>query len=187
MKSFRRINETEQGIIRNSLGKISNTALSALAKSNNELYISESSSSKRYFYPRVYLLPNSLSEIINRSKSIIYSAGLFFGFIKKGKFLISLEGAFSLHERDGFTEEHQIYVNEKGEKSVLYGNKILKNMILKTPSNLKKNSFVLIFNALNELIAIGQTQVDDETIHNLENDGIVALNLVDKGYYLRKQ
>lgn len=187
VNSFRRINQTEQEMISSSVGKISHIALSGLAKSNRELYIAESSSNERYFYPRIFLVPDNLLELVNRSESIIYSAGLYFGFIKKGKFLISLEGALFLHEQDCFSKEQQIQVNEKGEKSVLYGNKILKSMISSIPPNLKKNTFILVFNGLNELIAIGQTQVDGETIQNLDSDGIIALNLVDKGYYLRKQ
>jgi ribosome biogenesis protein Nip4 len=187
VKSFRRTNEIEQEIIRSSLGKISKVALSALAKSNHELYIAERSSRERYFYPKIFLIPNNLSELVSRSKSIVYSAGLYFGFIKKGEFLISLEGTFFLHERGCFSKEQHIHVNEKGEKSILYGNKVLKSMISSVPPNLKKNTFILVFNGQNEFIAIGQTQVDGETIQSLDNGDIIALNLVDKGYYLRKQ
>ena len=187
VKTFRRINETEQEIIHSSIEKISNAALSALAKCNHELYIAESSSSERYFFPRIYLVPNNLSELINASKNIINSAGLYFGFIKKGKFLISMEGAEFLHELNYFSEAQQIQLNKKGERSILYGNDVLKSMISRAPTELKKDSFILVFNELNELIAIGQSQVDGEKIQNLDKNDIIALNLVDKGYYLRKK
>ena len=186
-KTFRRINETEQGMIHVSLGKISDIAISALAESNHELFISESPSRERYRFPLIYIVPNNLIDLLDRSKSNIYSAGLYFGFIKKGKFLISLEGVNFLHEIDCFSEGQQVHVNKEGEKSVLYGNKISKKMISKVPPNLKKNKFILIFNALNELIAIGQSQVDSGIIQSLDKNAIIALNLVDKGYYLRKQ
>ena len=186
-KTFRRINETEQGMIHASIGKISDIAISALAESNHELFISESSSRERYFFPLIYLVPNNLLELLDRSKRSIYSGGLYFGFIKKGQFLLSLEGASFLHELECFSGEQQVHVNKEGEKSVLYGNKITKKMILKVPQNLMKNKFILIFNVLNELIAIGQSQVEGRLIQNLDNNGVIALNLVDKGYYLRKQ
>ena len=186
-RTFRRINETEQGLIRSSLGKISKNALSILTKCNHMLYIAESFSSENYFYPMIYLIPNKLTKLVDRSKSILYSAGLYFGFIKKGKFLISLEGALFLHERDCFPEEQQIQVNEKGERSVLYGNNLLKKMITRIPPNLKKDTFILILNELNELIAIGQAQLDVKNIQMLDNNEIIILNLVDKGYYLRKK
>jgi ribosome biogenesis protein Nip4 len=186
-KTFRSINEIEQTIINGSIVKISNIALSALAKSTHELYISESSSRERYFFPMIYLVPNKLSELVNRSKSIVYSSGLYFGFIKKGEFFISLEGANFLHELDCFSDKQIIRVNKEGEKSVLYGNKISKKMISRTPLYLKKNTFIVILNAFNELIAIGQSQVDSEVIQRLDKNGIIALNFVDKGYYLRKQ
>lgn len=187
VKTFRRINETEQGIVHGSIGKISNVALSALAKSNHELFIAESSSRERYSFPMVYLIPNNLIELLIRSKNIINSAGLYFGFIKKGKFLISLEGAEFLHEQKCFSIEQQIQVNSNGEKSILYGNKILKKMVVQLPSNLKKNQFLLIFNLSKELIAIGNSQVDGKTSKNLNNESVVSLNLIDKGYYLRKK
>jgi len=187
VKTVRRINETEREIICGSIGKISNAALSELTTSSCELIIAESSSRERYFFPMIYLIPKDLFELIHHLKSKIHSAGLYFGFIKKGKFLISLEGAIFLHERNCFTEEQQIQVNEKGEKSILYGNKVLKNMISRLPPNLKKNTFIIIFNSCNELIAIGQAQADNEIIRNLKKNGIIALNLVDRGYYLRKQ
>jgi len=186
-KTFRRINEIEQTIIHGSIVKISDVALSAIAKSNYELFISESSSHERYFFPMVYLVPNKLSELLNRSKNIVYSSGLYFGFIKKGQFFISLEGANFLHELECFSDKQIIHVNKEGEKSILYGNKISKKMISKTPLYLKKNTFILILNALNELIAIGQSQVDSDVIQSLDKNGIIALNFVDKGYYLRKQ
>jgi ribosome biogenesis protein Nip4 len=135
----------------------------------------------------IYLVPNKLSELVNRSKSIVYSSGLYFGFIKKGEFFISLEGANFLHELDCFSDKQIIRVNKEGEKSVLYGNKISKKMISRTPLYLKKNTFIVILNAFNELIAIGQSQVDSEVIQRLDKNGIIALNFVDKGYYLRKQ
>ena len=186
-KTFRRINETEQGMIHASIGKISDIAISALAESNHELFISESASRERYFFPLIYLVPNNLSELLDCSKSSLYSGGLYFGFIKKGRFLISLEGALFLHELECFSVEQQIHVNKEGEKSVLYGNKITKKMILKVHPNLIKNKFILIFNILSELIAIGQSQVEGSLIQNLNKNSVIALNLVDKGYYLRKQ
>ena len=83
-KTFRQINKIELGMIHRSIVKISNIAISVIAKSNHELVISESSSHERYFFPIVYLVPNSLFKVIHNLKSNIYSAGLYFGFIKKG-------------------------------------------------------------------------------------------------------
>ncbi|MFX1277737.1 MAG: PUA domain-containing protein [Promethearchaeota archaeon] len=80
-----------------------------------------------------------------------------------------------------------MYVNDKGEKAILYGNIILKKMITNIHVNLKKKDFLLVFNQLNELIAIAQSQVDFEDIQNLEPNKSIAINLVDKGYYLRKK
>ena len=62
---------------------------------------------------------------------------------------------------------------------------IIKDFISKIPENLKKNKFLLIFNTSNELLSIAQSQIDKEQYLNLKSYELVALNLIDKGYYLR--
>jgi len=60
-------------------------------------------------------------------------------------------------------------------------------MIIKIPSNLEKKEFLLVFNRLNELIAIAQAQIGYKTSQNLNTSDLIALNLNDKGYYLRRK
>jgi len=118
--------------------------------------------------------------------SYIYSIGLHFGFIKKGLFFLSLEGAEFLYRNKYIFEKNQIIVNVQGEKSILYGNNILKKMVSNFSTKLKINDLLIVLNELKEIIAIGITKVDGNNFYNLESDKLVALNLIDKGYYLRK-
>ncbi|MFW9947730.1 MAG: hypothetical protein ACFFDX_12975, partial [Candidatus Odinarchaeota archaeon] len=74
----------------------------------------------------------------------------------------------------------------QGEKSILYGNNILKKMLSNFSMELKMNDLVIVLNHLKEIIAIGIIKVDGNDFYNLESDDIIALNLIDKGYYLRK-
>ena len=118
---------------------------------------------------------------------MIISAGIYFGFIKKNKFRLSLEGAEFLLNLHFFSERHLATVNNDGEKAILYGNQILRKMIVKISNKVKKNDFILVFNQSNELICIARSQVNFEDIRNLKNNDIIAFNLIDKGYYLRKK
>ena len=61
--------------------------------------------------------------------------GVYFGFIKKNQFLLSLEGAEFLNKLNMF---QYLFVNDDGEKSVLYGNHIMKKFFNKRPKFLKR-------------------------------------------------
>ncbi|MFX1575023.1 MAG: hypothetical protein ACFFB0_19975 [Promethearchaeota archaeon] len=155
----------------------------------NYLYISLEDSIMENKYPKLYLISDDISKIIDTVKeqeNVIF-AGLYFGFIKKGKFYISLEGAEFLYKHKIISNFKKLHINNKGEKSILYGNDISKNMIVESPTVLKKDDFLVIFNMLNEIIALGRSAIDKEDIQILEPNKIIAINLVDKGSYLRKR
>jgi ribosome biogenesis protein Nip4 len=189
-KKFRQVNKKEYAIITNSVFKISTKILSVLEKENYKIYINlvQEKISKEN-YPSIFLIHNNLAKnLVNFQQNInVNSAGLYFGFIKKGEFYLSLEGADFLLKSDCFSKNQQIHVNKSGEKSILYGNKISKSMTVKVPKELQKNSFLLVFNLDNELIALAKSQVNYLTYQNLNHNDLVAINLVDKGYYLRKK
>ncbi len=186
--NFRQINQIEKEIISKSLSKISPNILQILISSKNKLYISLIESNLKINYPTIYLISN---ESLKRLDSIelkikIYSAGLYFGFIKKGDFYVSLEGAEFLYKQGILSEAKRVHLNNKGEKSVLYGNNILKNMVIKIPSNLEKGDLLLIFNKLNEIIAIAQSKFNSKVLEDLKPKDIMAITLSDKGIYLRE-
>ena len=64
--------------------------------------------------------------------------------------------------------------------------RILKSMIVKTPNNLKENSFLLVFNNLDEIIGIALSHINAKNIQSLKPKDTIAINLSDKGFYLRK-
>ena len=117
----------------------------------------------------------------------IKSSGLYFGMIKKSFFYMSLEGAELLHLYNCFPNKNMIQVNNEGEKSIFYGNHILKKNVSVISPDLTKNDFLLIFNISDEVIAIANSKVDYLESKGLKPNEIIAYNLVDKGYYLRKQ
>lgn len=188
-KKFREINETEKGIITDSVLKISTKILSVLKKIDYKIYIALVNKTSKNNYPSIFLIPNNLTKnLVKFQQDIsVNFVGLYFGFIKKGEFYLSLEGAEFLLKSGCFSKNQELYVNRSGEKSILYGNRISKSMIDKIPTGLQKNAFLLVFNLTNELIAIAKSQVNYVTYENLNLKDPIAINLVDKGYYLRKR
>ena len=130
--NFRQINEIEKEIIIQSLSKISLNIIQFILRSKNMLYISLKKGNSEINYPSIYLASNYFQEEIDliEFNDKIYSVGLYFGFIKRGRFYISLEGAEFLYKKGILSDIGFIYVNKKGEKSILYGNNILKNRYL---------------------------------------------------------
>lgn len=187
--NFRQINEIEKEIISKSLSKISPKIMQILIRSKKKLYISLIESNLKTNFPSIYLLSNDFLKGLDliEVKTKIYSVGLYFGFIKKGNFYISLEGAEFLYKQGTLSDLKRLHLNNKGEKSVLYGNNILKKTVIKTPSNLQKGDFLLICNKLNEILAIAQSKVNNKNLQNLKPNEVIAFNLSDKGMYLREK
>jgi ribosome biogenesis protein Nip4 len=109
--NFREINDIESKIISKSLFNISPNILEFLKRSEKKLYISLRKSDLKTNYPFLYLISNTFQEDINliENKSNIYSAGLYFGFIKKGDFYLSLEGAEFLYRQHPLISKKGIF------------------------------------------------------------------------------
>ena len=189
MNTFRLINKIEKSIINNSLLKFSSEVLSFFKKKEYRFYIFINDEQKKSKFPLIYLVSCENSTILEEKikSENINTAGIYFGFIKKGIFHLSLEGAEFLHNQQILPNSNKITINEEGEKSILYGNDILKSVITKNPPKLKKNTLLAVFNQEKEIIAIARAMIDSNSVKNLKLNQIVAQNLVDKGYYLRKR
>lgn len=186
---FRNINSIEMNMITTSFYKISTKFSSRLDNLKRFLYISIDKSPTEENYPSIYFITNEQKKIINKSsiENKIYAAGLYFGFIKKGNFYLSIEGAEYLYRQENFSEFQRIQVTGIAEKSILYGNNILKKMVVNPPKNLKEKDFLLVFNDRDEIIAIAQSHVNSKSILKMKPKDTIAINLSDKGLYLRKK
>jgi len=188
LDNFREVNEIEKKIILNSLFKISSKTVKSLENKNYFLFISFNNLTRNGF-PLIYLTPSAITKLlsIRNVKNNTISAGIFFGFIRKGEFMLSLECIEFLLKQNWISENQKLYLTIEGEKSVLYGNQIKKNMIERISTSLKKNSYIVIFNIKKEFIAIGKSNIHYEDFERSKSDDIIVINLVDKGYYLRKK
>jgi ribosome biogenesis protein Nip4 len=186
-KNFRLLHEREAKIIFDSLIKISPKISIYLQEGLYNLIISDIKEDRKKM---VYQISNNIGKVISgflRGISID-SAGMFLGFISRHSFFLSLEGAeFFLKEK--LIPDHQtLIVNKKGEKAILYGNPILKKMISdKIASDIQKNEILLVLNEYGELIALARSEIEFSRLKAVKQGQLVAKNLIDKGYYLRRK
>jgi ribosome biogenesis protein Nip4 len=187
LKNFRPVNDYEKELIIDSISKISSNAKAIFDDSLYEYYSIFKSNKEQKDKLQIYLIRQNKMGIKNLDNLYdkIRSIGLYFGFIFRGIFYLSLEGAEFLHKRGFLSEIKCVYLNQRGERSILYGNNILKNMISKTSAKILKDDFLLIFNELNEILAIALSKTESKIVDKLRPKEIIALNLKDKGYYLR--
>ena len=187
LNTFRLVNEIETTMIYDSIIKLDPKILPFFDNSDNRLYISLNELEVKGKFPSIFLISkNQLKLLWTLKNDKITSAGIYFGFIKKGNFYISLEGAEFLYNNNLFSDLKRIRLNDKGEQSILYGNNILKTMIHDISSSLKQNEILLVFNRNDEIIALAQSKYNYQNIQKLKPKELIAINLNDKGYYLRR-
>jgi len=188
LKTFRLVNKIETKMIYDSFIKLSPNILPFFEKNDYRLYISLNGLEAESKFPSIYLISEKQSILLEKvlKAVIVRSAGVYFGFIKKGNFFLSLEGLEFLFKSNLFSDLKRINVSDKGEKSILYGNNVLKNMIIKIPINTKQKDILVVLNKFDEVIAIAQSKHDHQNIQKLKPKEIIAINLNDKGYYLRR-
>lgn len=188
LKTFRLVNKIETTMINDSLIKLSPNILPFFEKNDYRLYISLNRLEAESKFPSIFLISENQGIILEKvlKAVIVRSAGVYFGFIKKGNFFLSLEGLEFLFKSNLFSNLKRINVSDKGEKSILYGNNIQKNMIIKIPINTKQKDILVVLNKFDEVIAIAQSKHDHQSIQQLKPNELIAINLNDKGYYLRR-
>ena len=188
LKTFRLVNKIETTMIYDSLIKLSPHISHFFEKTDYRLYISLNELEAESKFPSIFLISENQGILLEKvlKAVIVRSAGVYFGFIKKGNFFLSLEGIEFLFKSNLFSDLKRINVSDKGEKSILYGNNILKNMIRKIPINTKQKDILVVLNKFDEVIAIAQSKHDHQNIQQLKPKELIAINLNDKGYYLRR-
>ena len=189
MNTFRLINKIEKSIINNSLLQLSSETLSYLKKNDYKFYFFINDERAESKFPLIYLVPSKNSNLLEERLKYenIISAGIYFGFIKKGLFHISLEGAEFFLDKNLIPNQFILSVTNKGEKAILYGNPIIKRIVFNIPSDLQKNTILLVLNESRKLIALARSEIDYTNYKLLNQGELVANNLIDKGYYLRRK
>ena len=185
---FREANQFEKKLIIQGLEGISITIKQYIQHRKEQLFILLPKMDGKFEFPQVFFVPTQLIKFVNnfQGQAEIKEMGIYFGFIKRGNFRLSIEGAEFLKDSELINEDEIIYVNKKGAKAILYGNKIKKEMVKTFPKELAKDKPYFVFNRLRELIALGLSLIEQEQIEKLDDKEDIAVNLIDKGYYLRE-
>ena len=104
------------------------------------------------------------------------------GSIDKGRFRLSLH---ILNEMLEMTES-VIIVSRRGAEAFSYGRSIIKESVLELDQSLVRGQRVLVLNENRECIGIAALSVDAPKLNRLAGDRLVAKNLVDSGWFIRR-
>ena len=189
LEQFRLANQFELNIIDSLISKLNPKLHDFLIQNFNKIYVNLTDLSSKGNYPSIFLISDELQTSINHLKYSrdLVAAGLYLGFLKKSEFYLSLEGAEYFYHYDLIPKNRLIVINNKGEKAILYGNNITKEMVIQFPDDIQIGNISVIVNELNELLAISIAKVDSTMLPNLELRDVIAQNIVDKGIYLREK
>jgi len=112
-----------------------------------------------------------------------YSLGLFLGQIVKGKYEISMDIAEKLFIE---AKRNAIMVNDHASALFLYGRDIMAKSILKVYPPLSR--IVVVVNRFEDFLGLCKLTVKPKELlsETLKGDEIVCLNVIDKGWFLRK-
>ena len=104
------------------------------------------------------------------------------GSIVKGRFRLSLQ---ILDEMVEITES-LIIVSQQGAEAFTYGRSIIRESVLELNQTLVRGQRVLVLNQNRECVGIAVLSVDAAKLHRLGADKLVAKNLVDVGWFIRR-
>ena len=112
-----------------------------------------------------------------------YSLGLFLGRIMKGKYELSMDIAEKLFT---MAKRNAIMINDQASALFLYGRDVMAKSILKTYPPLSK--VVLVVNRFEDFLGLCKLTVKPRELLSgkLKGEEIVCLNIIDKGWFLRK-
>lgn len=185
---FREANQFEKKLIIQGMERISIHIKQYIQDRQDQLFILLPQTDGKFEFPQVFFVPRQLIKFVNnfQGQAEIREMGIYFGFIKRSQFRLSIEGAEFLRDLELISEDEIIIINEQGAKAILYGNEIKKEMVRSFPRDLAKEKVYFVLNPLKELISLGLSLIDQKQIGELDNKEDVAINLIDKGYYLRE-
>ncbi|MFW9769814.1 MAG: PUA domain-containing protein [Candidatus Thorarchaeota archaeon] len=104
------------------------------------------------------------------------------GSISKGKLRLSLQILDELKELTDKT----IIVTKHAAEAFTYGRSILKESVLELNPELKRGQRVLVLNENRECLGLASLSIDGNRLKRLGKEKLVAKNLVDIGWFIRR-
>lgn len=119
---------------------------------------------------KVFLIKDEIREILETTDLDVFSAGLFLGIDKKGRFKPSFDLLELLEKRS----DKKSVISPLGEKMFLYGKDVFSSEVLEQSSNLGKT---IVKNKRGEVLGIGK----------LDKGNVRIKNFLDRGDFLRRE
>ena len=131
-----------------------------------------------------YVMPTDwMTRLMEMTETLdIQFIGKELGSIDKGRFRLSLHILGELTE----LTESVIIVSRKGAEAFTYGRSIIKQSVHELNPSLVRGQRVLVLNESRECIGIAALSVDAPKLNRLGADRLVAKNLVDIGWFIRR-
>jgi ribosome biogenesis protein Nip4 len=131
-----------------------------------------------------YMIPTQWMTTLTEAAEVldIQFIGKELGSIDKGRFRLSLH---ILNEMIELTQSF-IIVSRQGAEAFSYGRSIIRQSVLELDKSLVRGQRVLVLNENRECIGIAALSVDASKLNRLGADRLVAKNLVDIGWFIRR-
>jgi len=110
------------------------------------------------------------------------SLGTWVGDLSSGRFTF----AISVLDRLVGLTKNLIVVSREGAEALTYGKSILKHSVKETGQGLKRGQYVLVMNGNGECLGLAVMSVDTDKLHRLSPKELVAKNVMDVGWYIRR-
>ncbi len=124
-----------------------------------------------------YFADESLKHVREKIKRDVFSLGVFIG-QDSGKHFDPSPALIDMLAKMDKSGNRKIYIASKVEGLFLYGRNILKDSISRNPNNID-SGYVFVQNEQDENLGFG--------IFQQQGEQVIVKNLLDKGFYLRKE
>jgi ribosome biogenesis protein Nip4 len=131
-----------------------------------------------------YLIPSEWTQFLEIEPSgfDMKSLGVWLGELVNDQFRLSIAVIETLAE----ITESKILVAEIGAQSFTYGRSIIRESVIDIPQDLVRGQRVVVLDNLGRCIGLASLTVDAMMIQRLAKDRLVAKNIVDIGWYIRR-
>jgi ribosome biogenesis protein Nip4 len=131
-----------------------------------------------------YAIPTDwMSRLTELAESLdIQFIGKEIGSVDKSRFRLSLH---ILSELTELTESF-IIVSKRGAEAFTYGRSIIRESVVELNTSLVRGQRVLVLNEDRECLGIAALSLDGNKLNRLAADRLVAKNLVDVGWFIRR-
>ncbi len=133
----------------------------------------------------VYLVPEEWVQYIRGEMEDfrLSSLGVWMGDLSSDTFRLSI----AIVERLANISENELVVADTGAQAFTYGRSILRESVVSiSPESLRRGQRVIVKSEEGDCLGLAALSVDASRIDRLSSDKLVAKNLVDVGWYLRR-